>query len=238
MKGFVKKGAVILAAGMLLTGCGEEMVTLTESEEAVIVNYSAGTLAKFNKSQQDGLTAVAPKEEEEVTETEETKNEEQEKQEGQSENQKPIQPEETQPEETQPEVNLAQAIGITGIEVQYTGYEMRSSYEESDYFSMEAAGGNTYFVMKFTLTNTGNEEIMCDILNQKPVFTLSLNGNTARKNEVTMLPNDLATYTESLAPGASVETVLIFEVPVEETTEINSVQMGIQINGNNKNVTL
>lgn len=239
MKGFMKKGAVIIAAGMLLTGCGEELITLTESEEAVIVNYSAGTLAKFNKRQKDGLTLVALKEEEADEEETVIPNEEEIREEPESQD-KPDdtqEPSETGEEEKQ-EVSLTQALGIPGVEVKYNGYELKSDYEESDYFSMTAAEGNTYFVMKYTLTNTGSGEAVCDILDMKPVFTLSLNGTTAHKNEVTLLPDDLSTYSANLAPGATAEAVLIFEVPLEQTAEINSVQAGVQINGVNGNATM
>lgn len=238
MKGFMKKGAVIIVAGMLLTGCGEELTTLTESEEAVIVNYSAGTLAKFNKRQQDGMTAVALKEETETDETtvseENEQTDEQEKQESQDKQDADT----VDAQEGEPEVSLNQALGLTGVEIKYTGYEISSSYEESDYFSMAATEGKTYFVMKFNLTNTGSEEVKCDILNQKPIFTLSLNGTSARKNEVTLLQNDLSTYSASLAPGAVTEAVLIFEVPVGETTEITSVQADVQVNGITVNVIM
>lgn len=238
MKGFMKKGAVIIVAGMLLTGCGEELTTLTESEEAVIVNYSAGTLAKFNKRQQDGMTAVALKEEtetDEMTVSEENEQtDEQEKQESQDKQDADT----VDAQEGEAEVSLNQALGLTGVEIKYTGYEISSSYEESDYFSMAATEGKTYFVMKFNLTNAGSEEMMCDILNQKPIFTLSLNGTSARKNEVTLLQNDLSTYSASLAPGAVTEAVLIFEVPVGETTEITSVQADVQVNGITVNVIM
>ena len=65
MKKFIKMGTALVAAAFLLTGCGDEMAVLTESEEAVIVNYSAGTLAKHNSHPQEGMSAVYPKEEEE-----------------------------------------------------------------------------------------------------------------------------------------------------------------------------
>lgn len=239
MKGFMKKGAVIMAAGMLLTGCGEEMTVLTESEEAVIVNYSAGTVGKFNKRQMDGLTAVVPKEEELVSQEEEQIQEE------------PIQEEQAQEQQTQeqeenpgtsqqeePEMSLTQILGIPGVEFAYTGYELSNNYEESDYFSMAAPEGSTYFVMKYTITNTGSEEAACDILSRKAEFTLSLNGAPSSRNEVTMLPNDLSTYMADLAPGETAEAVLIFEVPIEQTAEITSVQAGVQIDGIRGNATM
>lgn len=240
MKGFMKKGAVIMAAGMLLTGCGEEVTALTESEEAVIVNYSAGTVGKFNKRQMDGLVAVVPKEEELVSKEEEQIQEE------------PVQEEETQEQQTQEqeknpdsseqeqeenEMSLTQILGIPGVEFAYTGYELRDNYEESDYFSMAAPEGSTYFVMKYTIANTGSEEAACDVLSRKAEFTLSLNGVFSGRNEVTILPNDLSTYKVTLAPGETAEAVLIFEVPVEQTAEITSVQAEVQIDGVKGNAT-
>lgn len=241
MKGFIKKGAVIVVAGMLLTGCGEEVVTLTESEEAVIVNYASGTVAKFNKRQMDGMTAVVWEEEEEAEEEEPVTEDEKELTEEQDEKkQDETQSQEPSGEETvtEEEKDLVQVLGVQGVEVKYTGYELNANYEESDYFSMVAAEGNTYFVMKFTLTNTGSEEVACDILSKKPIFTVSLNGNTAHKNEVTLLPNDLSTYTMNLAAGESAEAVLIFEVPLEETTDITSIQTGVEVNGVRGNVVM
>ena len=80
MKKFIKQGSALVAAAILLAGCGEEMVPLTESEALVIVNYSAGTLAKHNRHQQEGMAAVYPKEEEEevIPEEEEVKKQEEE----------------------------------------------------------------------------------------------------------------------------------------------------------------
>ncbi len=239
MKGFMKKGAVIIVAGMLLTGCGEELTTLTESEEAIIVNYSAGTLAKFNKRQPDGLIVVAQKEEEAdeaETETpkEEEKKDEQESQDKPDNTQEPLEPE----EEAKPEVSLTQALAIPGVEVKYTGYEIRDNYEESAALSMVPEEGNTYFVMKYTLTNAGSEEAVCEIVKKQPIFTLSLNGSSTYKNEVTLLSNDLATYSSNIAPGATAEAVLVFEVPLEEAAEISSVQVSVQINGVNGNATM
>ena len=72
MKRFIKRGTALVAAAMLFTGCGEKMAVLTESEEAIVVNYSAGTLAKHNSHQQEGMTSVYPKDREEEKEEDTT----------------------------------------------------------------------------------------------------------------------------------------------------------------------
>ena len=76
MRNVMKIGAVLVAAAMFLAGCGDPMVSLTEDEEDIVVNYSAGTLAKHNSYQQEGMTALFPEEEpseEEAEEPEEVK---------------------------------------------------------------------------------------------------------------------------------------------------------------------
>lgn len=239
MKGFMRKGAVIVAAGMLLTGCGDEMKTLTEAEEEIIINYSAGMVGKFNKRQLDGIAFV---DSEEDTKAEEKAPEVPKDEDVSEENQNDKNTEDTKKpdsqEDSKQEVSLTEAIGISGVEAKYTGYEVMATYEESNYLSMEPAEGNTYFVVKYTITNTGSEEAVCDILSKHPVFTLKLNGTYSCKNEVTLLSNDLSTYTESLAPGASAEAVLIFEVPLEKTAEITSVHVNVQMNGVNGNAAI
>lgn len=174
MKGFIRKGAVIVAAGMMLTGCGEELKVMTESEEAVIVNYSAGTVAKFNKRQQDGLTAVALPEEEtseqEEENTQEQAAEEQTKDEKHTEEADNRETSKEEDKKSEADKSLVQVLSLSDMVIKYTGYEVRDSYEESNYFSMKASEGKTYFVMKYTITNKGSEEKVCDILKKKRYF--------------------------------------------------------------------
>lgn len=56
MKNVMKIGTALVAAAMLLAGCGDSMMPLTEDEESTVVNYSAGILAKHNSFQQEGMT--------------------------------------------------------------------------------------------------------------------------------------------------------------------------------------
>ena len=241
MKGFMKKGAVIIAAGMLMTGCGDDMKVLTESEEAVIVNYSAGTVAKFNKRQQDGLTVVAQQEEteedEEVTSKDEPKEEQQTPEDVKEDAPQEDTSQAETTEETETAQSLSQVLGVPGVEIQYTGqYEVNSNYADGKLNLPEA--GYTYFAMKFTITNTGTEDAVCDILGKTPIFAVSLNGDSSCKNEVTALPNDLVTYKENIAAGASAETVLVFKVPETDTADITSVRLQVQVNGVGADIAL
>ena len=64
--------SVVLLAGVLvMTGCGEEPYELQDNERAVIVNYAAHIIAKYNVKQPEGYRYVYPKAEEEAEEAEE-----------------------------------------------------------------------------------------------------------------------------------------------------------------------
>ncbi len=51
------------------------------------------------------------------------------------------------------------------------------------------------------------------------------------KNEVTMLENDIATYTGNLEPGQTVAGILLFEVPAETAENVSTLQLSMQMGG-------
>ena len=170
MKKFIKQGSVLIAAAMLLAVCGEEMVPLTESEAMIIVNYSAGTLAKHNGHQQEGMAAVYPKEEEEIPAEEEEKKPEEQKENG--EEQSSGGESGTSSEEPASNaVTMTEAIAIPGLEFSYKDYSVSDTYKQGDYFSLGAKDGNTYVILNVNIANTGSEAVTCDLLGKQPIFT-------------------------------------------------------------------
>ena len=55
----IKMMAAVMAATMLLGGCGDALYDLTDDEENVIVNYAAHIVTKYNTYQREGLTYVS-----------------------------------------------------------------------------------------------------------------------------------------------------------------------------------
>ena len=49
----IKTTACVLLAALLLGGCGEQPIELTEQEEQTIVDYAAHVVSKYNIKQQD-----------------------------------------------------------------------------------------------------------------------------------------------------------------------------------------
>lgn len=235
----VKLCAVLLMTALMTTGCGDEVYQLTDEEETLIVNYSAHIVSKFNTRQPDGLVyvAVSP----EVTgDTEETETESVE--EDTTETEEPVAAEET--EETEENVipgeeeniepqqtTLTEALGIAGVEAEFVSAELKDSYIEEDFYAIDASAGNTYLVVNVSLTNTTEEDIDCDILSAIPQFQADVNELGNISAETTILLNDLSTYQGVIPADGSVDTVVLFQVPKDTVTQVDTLKLQINMNG-------
>lgn len=229
----------IAACSLFLGGCGDTLHELTVEEENLIVHYAAYVVAKHNIQQKDGMSGVfIPEAEPQDTESLEV-------------------PEDTQaPEATQspegegggtgetPEVNdttvtLADVIGHgSDLTVTYAGAYVADNYIEGAAYSLDAAAGKTFYIMKFTITNPTQADVAVDNVTKGLSFKL-VSGETSVKSEVTFLMTDFSTYVGTIPAGQSVETVLLFEVSessAESMSETPTLQ--ILINNELKNVKL
>lgn len=237
MRNVIKIGAVLVAAAMLFTGCGDPLVPLTEDEESVVVNYSAGILAKHNSFQQEGITAVYPEEEdpeeqEQAEEPEETEEPEEDKEENKEDAPKDKEQTKDEPAEEGPgQLTLTEALSVPNVEFSYHDYSTTASYRQGDFFSLDASNGNVFLILNVNMTNTGSEAVECDLLDKQPSFILNLNGESGVQNEMTMLTNDLSTYKGTLEPGQTEAVVLLFEVPQETAENVSSMMLNLQSNG-------
>lgn len=239
----MKMTAVLMVATFMFTGCGEALYELEPDEETAIVGYAAHAVAKYNTYQQDGEVPVSAQEE-----TEQTADTEQAVQE---------QDTEAGSEQAGPDVTADTAGGSQGgenggstlndafdlgvIQAQYEGQEICSVYEQSDSYTIDAMPGNKLLVLKVNLTNTSDIALNVNILGMTPQVRAILNGDTRVPAQTSILPNDLTTYVrendQAMQPGETAETVLIFEIP-EDMTEITSIQLKINMNGQDFTVNL
>lgn len=240
-----KLGAVLLLALVSTTGCGDKMITLTDAEESIIVNYAAHVVAKYNTRQPDGLAGLSNTSLDEIAGTDSTKEEEQEEQaentlgemtQEEEQNVTDGQAVETTGEEIPTgeetrQVTLSEALGIAGADATVTGIELRDSFVEQDYFAMDATAGKTFLVVNVSLTNMTDQDVVCDMLSQKPQFKAYVNGGNAVPAETTILLNDISTYQGTIPVGGRVDTVLLFMVPKDQVGQVDSLVLDVDVNG-------
>lgn len=233
---------VFLMSAILLTGCGEDLYELQENEKAIIVNYAAHIVAKYNTKQPEGYRYVYVPEEEEVPQKEEAPQEEETPQEQPSE--EPISDEqgaqdagigqdgqeippgtaenEPIPEEPEPAVTLSEALGLKKIKAVYTGAELTDYYD-----TVVPDEGKQLMILHVTLQNTTKKSQSCDILSKFPVFRATVNGTEQTTAELTLLPQNLGTWEEKISAGKSVETIILFQVKKDEIASVDQLELQV-----------
>lgn len=230
----IKIMASVLVAATVMTGCGTKIYDMTDEEQQLIVNYSAYALSKHNIYQPDGMTSATESETEEQdtsateTETETADEKTSEKTDTGQENGNSGQSQQTA-QETKPTmqtVSLAQAIGYEGLSVSYAGLTTEETYKEGSYYSMEAGAGNTYAVLKFTLSNTTGADMNVDLFTNTGKYRAAFSGGKEYEAEGSFLTYALNTFQGTIAAGQSVDVVLLFKVP--QDTVCDSVTMSVE----------
>ena len=230
----IKIMASVHAAATVKTGCGNKIYDMTDEEQQLIVNYSAYALSKHNIYQPDGMTSATEAETEEQdtsaaeTETETADEKTSEKTDTGHENGNSGQSQQTA-QETKPTmqtVSLAQAIGYDGLSVSYAGLTTAETYKEGSYYSMEAGAGNTYAVLKFTLSNTTGTDMNVDLFTKTGKYRAAFSDGKEYEAEGSFLTYALNTFQGTIAAGQSVDVVLLFKVP--QDTVCDSVTMSVE----------
>lgn len=214
----------ILAAA-LLSGCGDEMIDLTQEETEIITEYTVGLLLKYDRYHSSRLvdtTAYDVAAEEIPEETAEEIPEEKSEQENQTDNTEVI--DVSQDVEPSTPTTIEEYYGIEGITFQYLGYDLTQSYpsntsDESLFFAMDATEGSQLLVLRFMATNVSSTDQTLNMLGYGAKFRVSVNGGAGQNVLTTMLLDDMQTYDDVLPAGYSVELVSIVEVSQTDSVE-------------------
>ncbi len=270
----------VFLCGMLLCGCGEQFPTLTQEEYDLIVDYSAGVLAKYSTNCGDKLTRVPPQDETADEQTEEPAEEKPEdkkpeKPAAPAKNETPDPAEEDAgdgkptgdadaPEESgngepaqesgEEPVSEGNDEGIPemdgddlfqrlqdGIKIDYNGYYVLNKYPDNVTGSgtaLRAEPGNKLLILSFDLTNTKGESVNADILAADPTFTLMIDSQPVSMNLVTLLDNELSTYSATLESGETRGVVLCFNITEEQAGQLETVVLRINCRGEEQIVRL
>ncbi len=110
-----------------------------------------------------------------------------------------------------------------GLFLTYSGYSVASSYaDENDVFSITAVEGSKLLVLNFKLVNTSGMDVTVDMEKANPHFQVILNGVNVGYTNVTMLDDDLSSFTGTIPAGAKQNMVLIKQMKAEKVKNIDT----------------
>lgn len=224
---------ILLASTVVLGGCGTSLYELTDDEEDLIVSAAAQAVAKHNIFQSDGITDVEPETEPQMQEN----TTEQDTQQVQEETNTNTNTGGTQTNTQTKEISLSDLLG-KNLKVSYKGYSTASSYQEGDYFSVNATSGKTLIIMNINVKNTGKKNIKIDMLSKDVTFYGCFNGTDRIVEKKILSTKNLSTYQEKIKPGKSIKTVLAFEVSKKQADEISTQDLQVEMDGQMYQVTM
>lgn len=234
-KGFAFS-ALFLAAVISFSGCGADYPDLSDEQVEKAGEYAAMMLLKYDSLNRSRLMDIDSMQREEARREAWAKaareSKKQEVEEGKEESSSQAENKESDPytviDNTAKAAKLSDGILLpAGVEIDYKGYVFRDQYPEgNDGFAITANSGMKLLVLRFGLRNTNDGSVSIDLLEQDNGFVVTVNGNYSRRTLMTLLDNDLGSYSGKLMPGESTELVLMIEV--DQGTAVESLKIKIK----------
>lgn len=230
--------AILVSAMFVLTECGPTPLhEMTDEERDIVVHYAAYVVGKHNIYQKDGMTNADPEQWLEAAEELIATEESQENVDSSLSNGAGTTS--TQAEVSQKKITLEDALGVKDkASVTYQGFKTSDTYQEGNYYSLNTVFGKTFLIMNFTIKNTSSKDLKIDAFSNNSLYAVSVDGKEQVQAEQTFLTYSLSTYQGKLKSGESVDVVLLFEIPAEESEGIKDVKMSLRQKGINYLVEL
>ena len=120
-----------------------------------------------------------------------------------------------------------------GIQVDFNGYYVMNMYPDSSVGGavLSAESGCKLLILSFSMKNTNSDAVNVDILHANPTFTLILNGEPVSRNLVTVLDNDMSTYSGMVGADESTGAVLCFQVKEAQAKAIDTLNLKVNLRG-------
>lgn len=240
----MKKGmrmlAIVSASVLLISGCGTEMYTLTDDEETLITQYAAYAVGRHNIRQKDGMTSDKPTEETTTTESEQQSTQQPDTTPDANQNtQTPAASDATNNEADQyAEISLEKVLGYDSVlNISYKGYKLEDAYKEGNYFSVNAAEGNTLLVMNFTVKNSGKKSVKYDTSSLGYKF-YGMFGSDKIAEKVTFSNKELTASTMNIKAGKKAQMVMLFELSKEQAANLTTEALLVDMDGTTYRVNL
>ncbi len=236
-------GALLCAMALSMTACGNVIPELTEEESQRVGEYAAVTLLKYDANNRSRLVdpeiVIAKLEKDAAKEARRQENAQtEEKPAGTiaSEIESPVAQEDIT-------ASLEEFFGLAeGVTLTYRDYSLADSYPEDgsadDYFALDASAGKKLLVLNFELTNGTAGEENIDFLSTASRYIITVNDSIRGNALTTMLPNDMSTYAETLAPGETQGLVLLLEVNDDVANAIQNISLHLKNASNEYTIQL
>lgn len=226
-----------VAASLCMTACGSTIPDMTEEQEAMVVEYAAGLLLKYDRNYHGRLLGA-----EELAEAEQKEAEERERMlEEEARKAEEAKKAEEAAEETtevvdvseEPETityhSIEEFYGIDGVAIRYAGYELKDMYPDSGaddmFFAMNASAGSKLVVLHFDVENVSGQDKELDMLSLGTKFKISFSGESPKYALTTMLTNDLASYKGTIAAGGLEQLVLVAELQEDKAQSVQTISL-------------
>lgn len=243
-----KTVAVLLTVmALMMTGCGNTIPDLTDEQLQEVGEYTAMLLLSHDVNYKSRLVDVETLVTEEADESAEVEKPE----ETPAPENVGMDPTEDTPvvdmtdgsgSEEQSSISLEEALGLPEqLLLTFAGYDITDSYPKEasseEYFTVDAGEGNKLLVLSFSLQNQGEGTETVDIIGQKPLIKVSVNGISVN-SLATFLSNDLTLFQESLNPGESREVVVLAEYEAASLLDIAAVEINVKNGERNATILL
>lgn len=221
-----------------MTGCGNEIPEMSEEESAMVSNYAATLLLKYDANYQTKLLNQEQLEKEEQMQKQiqeeadrlaaleaEKEAKKQEEQAKETEGQSSV--------ETVTYVDPAEFLSLDGISISYNGVEYLDQYPkdgEDLYFATTATEGCKLAVVHLSLSNQTAEVRTVDVFSTNARFKVSFNDGDYHSIMSTLFTEDFSVFNGELQPGESVDTVLLMELKEEDCVEVHALNLYIKCN--------
>ena len=222
-----------------MIGCGNEIPEMSEEESAMVSNYAATLLLKYDANYQTKLLNQEQLEKEEqmqkqiqeeadrlaALEAEKEAKKLEEQQAKESEGQSSV--------ETVTYVDPAEFLGLDGISISYNGVEYFDQYPkdgEDLYFATTATEGCKLSVVHLGLSNQTAEVRTIDVFSTNARFKVSFNDGDYHSIMSTLFTEDFSVFNGELQPGECIDTVLLMELKEEDCVDVNALNLYIKCN--------
>ena len=219
---------------LMMAGC-VEAIDLDENQQDMLVGYAVHSVLEHDKNYMVGLNDVEISGTEEPTEEESVPNTENPSTEnpttGDSTNPTPGTDNPTVETPSVVTTTMERALDLSGVSVTYTGVVIGDVYPEVEgepVFALKAFTGNKLVVLKFDVTNTTDSDIALDMTSKDLKVKGIFNKSIKTIAQVTLLPEALNTFKETIPAGKTVQTVLVFEMTETNANNLTSIVLEIK----------